>query len=169
MKSQTRSPKGRDRPGASSKAAVGAQDRRLWSPLHLGLSPEAQVGAICPWRPPQRLLDLWGSPYPTWEAQMALRGLDEGARQEGASASMSSVPRACLALCRVSRATWSWWGCRALPSPGPVQPQSAAGLERPGTCPQGLFNFLIRTEGLLASQGTPMLTGGSGDRPWCVI
>ena len=108
-------------------------------------------------------------PSPTWEAQMALRGLDEGARQEGASAAMPSVPRACSALCRVSRATWSWWRCRALPSPGPVQPQSAVGLESPGTCPQGLFNFLIRTEGLLASQGTPMLTGGSGDRPRCVV
>lgn len=51
----------------------------------------------------------------------------------------------------------------ALPRAQPVS------LVRPGTSPQGFFGFLITAEGLLASQGNPVLTNDSGDHSWHVV
>lgn len=100
----------------------------------------------------------------TWEVRMVLHGLDEGAQQEGVSASVPSVPGACSAL----------WGQQnhlgLVEMPGSALPRAClVSLVRPGTSPQGFFSFLIRTEGLLASQGTPVLTNDSGDRCWPVV
>lgn len=54
--------------------------------------------------------------------------------------------------------------------PGTVLPRACpVSLVRPGTSPQGFFGFLITAEGVLTSQGNPVLTNDPGDHSWRVV